>query len=106
MYSKKQVMKALRLYRKCGSATKTIRTLGYPSRTRLYQWARSGEWKDPRDCPESPPLNKCHLSVEVKVNAVKRCFYDGESVKSVSKELGCSTTSLYNWRDEYLRGNV
>ena len=56
MYSKKQVMKALRLYRKCGSATETIRTLGYPSRTRLYQWARNGEWKDPRACPESPPL--------------------------------------------------
>lgn len=106
MYSKKQVKKALRLYKKCGSATETVRTLGYPSRTSLYQWARSGEWKDPRDCPESPPLHKCHLSVEAKENAVKRCFYDGEPVKSVSKELGCSTTSLYNWRDKYLRGGA
>jgi putative transposase len=39
-------------------------------------------------------------------NAVKRCFYDGESVKSVSEELGCSTTSLYLWRDKYLRGGT
>lgn len=38
----------------------------------------------------------------MKVNAAKRCFYDGESVKSVSKELGCSTASLYNWRNKYV----
>ena len=30
------------------------------------------------------------LSIEEKKNAVKRCFERGESVKSVSKELGCS----------------
>ena len=36
MYSRKQVLKALRLYRKCGSVTKTIRILGYPSRESMY----------------------------------------------------------------------
>ena len=30
------------------------------------------------------------LSIEEKKNAVKRCFERGESVKSVSTELGCS----------------
>ncbi|WP_155812589.1 transposase [Oribacterium sp. oral taxon 078] len=45
----------------------------------------------------------CQQSIEEKKNAVKHCFERGESVKSVSKELGCSTTSLYPWRDKYLR---
>ena len=39
MYTREQVKKALDLYHECGSVTMTIRRLGYPSRTMLYQWA-------------------------------------------------------------------
>ncbi len=49
MDSKKQGMKALRLYHKCNSVTKTIRTLGYPSRKMLYQWEKNGDGKELRD---------------------------------------------------------
>ena len=56
----------------------------------------------------SGPSSTAHMpiSIEEKKNAVKRCFERGESVKSVSKELGCSSTSLYLWRDRYLRGGT
>ncbi|WP_155812626.1 transposase [Oribacterium sp. oral taxon 078] len=47
-----------------------------------------------------------YLSIEEKKNAVKSCFERGESVKSVSKEPGCSSTSLYLWRDRYFRGGT
>jgi len=106
MYSRKQVLKALRLYRKCGSVTKTIRILGYPSRESMYLWIKNSEYMNPRDRIDKRPPHKCHLSIAEKEYAVKRCFYDGESVKSVSEELGCSTTSLYLWRDKYLRGGT
>ena len=56
----------------------------------------------------SGPSSTAHMpiSIEEKKNAVKRCFERGESVKSVSKELGRSSTSLYLWRDKYLRGGT
>jgi len=102
MYSRKLVLKALRLYRKCGSVTKTIIILGYPSRESMYLWIKNSEYMNPGDRIDKRPPHKCHLSIAEKEYAVKRCFYDGESVKSVSEELGCSTTGLYLWRDKYL----
>ena len=61
---------------------------------------------NPRDRIDKRPPHKCHQSIAEKEYAVNRCFYDGESVKLVSEELGCSTTSLYLWRDKYLRGGT
>lgn len=41
MDSKKQGMKALKLYHKCASVIKTIQTLGYPSREMPFHWTRN-----------------------------------------------------------------
>lgn len=95
IYSRKQVLKALRLYRKCGSVTKTIRILGYPSRESMYLWIKNSEYMNPRDRIDKRPPHKCHLTIAEKEYAVKRCFYDGESVKSVSEELGCIKCNRY-----------
>lgn len=45
-------------------------------------------------------------SVEVKMNAIHRCFELGESIKSVSEEIGYTRASIYSWRKKYLRGGI
>ena len=82
-------------------------TLRYPGREMLYPWEKSGDGKKLRDHLDRCPQRMCQisiLSIEEEKNAVKRCFERGESVKLVSKELGCSSTSLSLWRDRYIRG--
>lgn len=37
---------------------------------------------------------------------LRRCFENGESVKSLSEEIGYSRASIYTWRKRYLQGGV
>ncbi len=109
MYSKEDIEAALKLYHQCGSVTKATRVLGYPSKRELYEWIlNEGADKPARkelllvntaDHPRNPPL-------EVKMEAIHRCFELGESVKSVSEEIGYSRTSIYSWRKRYLQGGT
>lgn len=106
MYREDQIKVALELYHQCGSVTKTIRTLGYPSRRALYGWINS-EGKPKKQRKKSKlihtkehPLNP---SVEVKIDALRRCFELGESVKSVAEDIGYTKSSIFAWRKKYLR---
>lgn len=38
MYSQEKFDIALKLYHQCGSVTKTVQTLGYPTKKALYGW--------------------------------------------------------------------
>ena len=38
------------------------------------------------------------------MDSIHRCFELGESVKSVSEDIGYSRASIYQWRKKYLRG--
>lgn len=38
------------------------------------------------------------------MNALHRCFKRGESIKSVSEEIGYTRVGIYAWRKKYLRG--
>lgn len=58
-------MKALKLYRKCASVTKTIQTLGYPSGEMPFQWEKSGDGKELRDHLDRIP-QLMQLSIEEK----------------------------------------
>ena len=49
--------------------------------------------------PRNPP-------VEVKMDAVHRCFELGESIKYVPGEIGYSRASIYAWRKKYLQGGT
>lgn len=40
------------------------------------------------------------------MNAIHRCFELGESIKSVSEEIGYTRASIYSWRKKYLRGGI
>ncbi len=84
MYSQDKIDIALQVYHQCGSVTTTIRILGYPTRRALYTWIENeGVQKPPRKVldhtntvahPRNPPI-------EVKMDAIHRCFELGESIK-------------------------
>ena len=109
MYSQEKIEIALKVYHQCGSVTTTIRVLGYPTRRALYTWiANEGTVKPKRkslqlvntaEHPRNPP-------VEVKMNAIHRCFELGESIKSVSEDIGYTRTSIYSWRKKYLHAGI
>lgn len=107
MYSKEQYNKALALYDECGSVTKTITQLGYPARRQtLYNWITRRNHLPPErstfhgvNTPEHPR----HPPLELKLNALHRCFELGENVQSVSDEIGYSTASIYQWRRKYIQ---
>lgn len=107
MYTEEQYHRALALYDECGSVTKTITKLGYPARRQtLYNWlTRRKHLPKERstfhglNTPEHPR----HPSLELKLNALHRCFELGEKVQSVSDEIGYSTCSIYQWRRTYIQ---
>ena len=77
MYSKEQIKDALDQYYGSKSVTKTVRILGYPTRRTLYNWINNKDTpKDKRKKTvfintEQNPRNP---SVEIKINAIHRCF--------------------------------
>lgn len=107
MYSKEQKDIALRIYHQTESVTETIRILGYPTRRNLYTWIAEENnppktrkeypvINNPRDHPRNPPL-------EVKLDAIHRCYELGENIKYVSEDIGYSRASIYQWRKRYLK---
>lgn len=97
------------VYHQCGSVTETIRVLGYPTRRSLYTWIEN------EGIPKPPRKELTHVntaghprnpSLEVKMDALHRCFELGESIKSVSEEIGYTRVSIYAWRKKYLRGGT
>ena len=42
-----------------------------------------------------------HPSIKIKLEALKRCFDNGEDVKAVSLEIGYSRASIYTWRRKF-----
>ena len=107
MYSKEQKDIALRIYHQTESVTETIRILGYPTRRNLYTWIAEENTppktrkkypviNNPPDHPRNPPL-------EVKLDAIHRCYELGENIKYVSENIGYSRASIYQWRKRYLK---
>lgn len=41
--------------------------------------------------------------MDVKLDAIRRCFQHGESIKYVSEDIGYSRASIYQWRKRYLK---
>ncbi len=106
MYSEEQYYKALEVYEETKSIAKTMRLLGYPARRQtLYNWINRRRMLpenrstfhgyNTADHPRHPP-------VELKLEAIRRCFEQGEDVQSVSEEIGYSRASIYTWQRKYL----
>ncbi len=106
MYSEEQYHRALEVYEETGSVTKTIIILGYPARRQtLYNWITRRD-RIPQGYSTFRGLNTAehprHAPLEIKLEALRRCFEQGEDVQAVSNELGYSTASIYVWRKKYL----
>ena len=107
MYSKEQKDIALRLYHQTKSVTKAIRILGYSTRRNLYKLISEEKLPpkirkeyptvdNPSKHPRNPPL-------EIKLDALHRCYELGENIKYVSEDIGYSRASIYKWRKRYLK---
>ncbi|MFR4351295.1 MAG: helix-turn-helix domain-containing protein [Roseburia sp.] len=41
--------------------------------------------------------------MDVKLDAIRCCFEQGENIKYLSEDIGYSRTSIYQWRKRYLK---
>lgn len=109
MYTQEQIITALKTYHLCKSVTKTTFMLGYPTKRALYTWIKDeGSQKSPRKdlCNINTRNHPRTPSLEVKMNAIHRCFELGESIKLVSESIGYTRASIYTWRKRYLQGGT
>lgn len=105
-YSKEQIKKVLELYQQCKSLSQTVRILGYPTRENLYKWIKKENvpQKERKKLPIiiNSSYHPRNPPIKTKLDAIKRCFELGESVKYVSEDIGYSRASIYQWRKIYL----
>ncbi len=86
MYSQEEIVTALNIYHQCESVTRTITTLGYPTRRALYTWIKNENiHKPPRKelCNINTANHPRNPSHEIKMSAIHRCFELGEISPSV-----------------------
>lgn len=118
MYTKEQKERALKEFERLGSVQAVVTLLGYPLRHTLYDWYRNKiadianyhgsldkkyqikqKYINTANHPHNPDTN-------LKLNAIKRCFSLGEGVEYVSREIGYSRMSIYNWYRQYQKYGV
>ncbi len=107
MYSKKQKEEALKLYKQSKSVSETVRILGYPTGKQFYNWVYEEKHppKERKKLAEvgNPPYHPRNPSLDVKLDAIHRCFEPGENIKYVSEDIGYSGAGIYQWRKRYLK---
>ncbi len=107
MYSKEMKDAAINLFERTKSVTETVRILGYPTREYLYKWIaeQGADIKERKQLPHfgNPPDHLRNPPLDVKLDAIKRCFEQGENIKYVSEDIGYSRASIYQWRKRYLK---
>ncbi|MEG1912981.1 MAG: hypothetical protein RR091_10875, partial [Cloacibacillus sp.] len=103
MYSEKQVTAALSLYDQLGAITAVIRSLGYPSRTMLYNWikTRKTSYRSPKtgdlstqqtvSCThQMKHVSVRHASLEQKLDIINSSYqsYGYRRITSTLKAIG------------------
>lgn len=118
MYTKEQQDRALKEFERLGSVQAVINLLGYPTRNTLYEWNKAarinkqnqhGSLDKPYEIKNrniNSPSHPRNPDVNVKLNAIYRCFSLGEGVEYVSKEIGYSRASIYTWYRKYQKFGV
>lgn len=102
-YSREQISTALLLLKTTGSPAKVIETLGYPSSPMLYHWR--DKYPEYYEAPNQKHWKQA--SAELKRATIERCLIKGESVQSVSKDIGYTPSLIYKWlRDYRQKGHV
>ena len=102
MYSKEQKTTALEVFHQTNSVSETIRILGYPTRRQLYTWivAENMVKRERKQLPRfaNAPEYPRNSPLDIKLDAIRRCFEHGENIKYVSEDVGYSRASIYQWR--------
>lgn len=97
-YTDAQRFKALEVFDRTQSATKTVRELGYPGRWTLHRWIRE------RSEPPAAPIRRTSLKrypFATKLKAVE-LFVSGMSPDAVAAELSLnSKMSVYAWAQRF-----
>ena len=97
-YTNAQRLKALEVFDRTQSVTKTVRELGYPGRWTLHLWIRQ------RSEPPSSPIRRTTLKrypFTTKLKAVE-LFNSGMSPDAVTAELSLnSKMSVYAWAQRF-----
>lgn len=110
IYSKQQKRKAIELYKETASIGETIRILGYPTRRQLYNWIYESKQAVQKEYKKQAYINTAshprNPSVDIKLEVIKRCFENGESISSVSQDIGYSRTSIHLWRKIYMENGT
>lgn len=86
-YTDAQRLKALEVFDRTQSATKTVRELGYPGRWTLHRWIRE------RDEPPAAPIRRTTLKrypLATKLKAVE-LFTAGMSPDAIASELSLNS---------------
>lgn len=98
VYTPEQRARALAVYRRTQSVTKTVRVLGYPGRWTLYSWLRNPQPKG-RKPRRRRPVKR--YSLETKIGAVE-LFEAGWRPEDIARELDLtSKMSVYPWVRSY-----
>lgn len=118
MYTKAQKERALKEFERLGSVQAVVTLLGYPSKHTLYTWYRDkiAGVRNNHGCLSKPynikekylnaPNHPRFPDTNLKLEAIKRCFSLGEGVEYVSREIGYSRMSIYNWYRQYKKYGV
>ena len=92
-YTQEQRERAVALFNELGSATATVRRLGYPSRQRLYAWANRDDAARRRTCG----ARYQHYDPAIRFLAVEMFRESGDAMM-VADALGVSSAAIvYNW---------
>ena len=86
-----------------GNISRTVRELGYPSRTCLKNWLTAYEKKHP-DCvklAQHPYLAPSGWTKQDKMVAVRELRRKKRTAISIAREYGVSRVTLYAWAKEY-----
>lgn len=79
---------------------KTVKDLGYPSRTLLTQWVEESPQKDGKDCKKRKTRVKC--SEEQREQAVLESCKGNLTLKAIAEMYGVTEAAVIQWREKYL----
>ena len=99
-YSQEQITAALLLFDKTGSPAKVKELLGYPSIAMLYLWKERYP-----DLYKRQGKQWTHAPLDLKMSAIRRCYYDGESIESVSRDIGYTVAAIQYWKRKYAKAH-
>ena len=99
-YTEEEIQRALDYYHECKGLRKTIRDLGYPSKSCLMNWINAENNPKPQ---KKIRKNYKQNSYEEKMTVIHRCVDNGEDIHLLAKEFNLHKSTIYTWRRLYLR---